>query len=71
MHSRTANLPAGNIFNIYVEAIPHKTTVYEQPRTMIIFTGASDLRITRDGDRVIVTGIGSDGVYDAPCARFD
>ena len=56
MHTRTVNLPTGSLFNIYIEEIPHKTTVYEHPRTMIFFTGPSDLRITRDGDRVIVTG---------------
>ena len=56
MHTRTVNLPAGRLFDIYVEEIPHKTTVYEHPRMMIVFTGPADLRVTRDGDRVIVTG---------------
>lgn len=60
MHTQTVNLPAGSLFDIYVEAIPHKTTVYEHPRTMIIFDRASDLRIARDGNRVIVTGDASD-----------
>jgi hypothetical protein len=32
------------------------TTVYEHPRRMIFFTGAYDLQIARDGDRVVVTG---------------
>jgi hypothetical protein len=57
MHTRTVNLPAGSFFNIYVEEIPHKTTVYEHPRTMIFFMESSDLRVTRDGDRVMVTGV--------------
>lgn len=56
MHTRTIDLPAGRLFDIYVEAIPHKTTVYEHPRTMIFFAGPCDLRITRDGDHVIVSG---------------
>jgi hypothetical protein len=56
MHTRTVNLPAGSIFDIYVEEIPHKTTVYEHPRTMIFFNGPCDLRIARDGNRIIVTG---------------
>lgn len=56
MHTRTVNLPAGSLFDIYVEEIPHKTTVYEHPRMMIFFTGPCDLRITRDGERVIVSG---------------
>ena len=56
MHLQTVNLPAGKMFNIYIEEIPHKTTVYEHPRTMIFFAGPCDLEITRDGERVIVTG---------------
>ena len=59
MHTKTVNLPAGKMFNVYVEEIPHKTTVYEHPRTMIFFDGPCDLEITRDGDRVIVSGIPS------------
>jgi hypothetical protein len=57
MHTRTVNLPGGVLFNIYIEEIPHKATVYEHPRTMIFFNGPCDLRITRDGDKVIVTGV--------------
>ena len=57
MHTRTINLPSGRMFNIYIEEIPHKTTVYEHPRTMIVFADPCDLRITRDGDKVIVMGV--------------
>jgi hypothetical protein len=57
MHTRTVNLPAGAIFDIYVEEIPHKTTIYEHPRTMIFFQGPCELEISRDGNRVIVRGI--------------
>jgi hypothetical protein len=57
MHTRTVNLPAGTLFNIYVEEIPHKTTVYEHPRTMIFFDCPCDLKIARDGDKVIVMGV--------------
>ena len=56
LHTKTVNLPDGMMFNIYIEEIPHKTTVYEHPRTMIFFAGPCDLRITRDGDHVIVSG---------------
>ncbi len=56
MRTETVNLPAGKYFTIYVEEIAHKTTVYEHPRTMIYFDGPYDLRISRDGERVIVTG---------------
>jgi hypothetical protein len=37
MHTRTVNLPAQSIFDIYVEEIPHKATVYEHPRTMFFY----------------------------------
>jgi hypothetical protein len=57
MHTETVNLPAGKLFSLYVEEIAHKSTVYEHPRTMIYFDRPYDLRMTRDGDRVIVTGI--------------
>jgi hypothetical protein len=56
MHTKTVDLPAGSIFDVYVEEIPHKATVYEHPRTMIFFNGPCDVRITRDGNRIIVTG---------------
>jgi hypothetical protein len=59
MHTQTVNLPTGFIFDIYVEEIPHKATVYEHPRTMIFFTGPCDIHITRDGNRVVVTGDGA------------
>lgn len=57
MHTKTVNLPLNTLFDIYIEAIPHKTTVYEHPRTMIFFDGPCDLEITRDGNRIIVQGI--------------
>ena len=61
MHTRTVNFPSGRMFDIYVEEIPHKTTVYEHPRTMIVFDGPCDLEITRAGERVVVTGLASAG----------
>ena len=59
MHTKTVNLPDGMMFTIYIEEIPHKTTIYEHPRTMIVFDGPCDLEITREGERVIVTGLPS------------
>src|SRR5262245_12106985 len=59
MHTKTVNLPAGSVFDIYVEEIPHKATVYEHPRTMIFFNGPCDVRIARDGNRIIVNGSAS------------
>jgi len=57
MHTKTVNLPSGRVFNVYIEEIPHKTTVYEHPRTMIFFNRPCDLRMTRDGDKLIVMGV--------------
>ena len=56
MHTKTVNLPEGSIFDVYVEEVPHKTTVYEHPRTMIFFTSSCDIEIVRDGNKVIVRG---------------
>lgn len=61
MHTKTVNLPDGIMFNIYIEEIPHKSTVYEHPRTMIFFDTPCDLEITLDGERVVVTGLPSVG----------
>lgn len=59
MHTKTVNLPAGKMFDVYIETIPHKTTIYEHPRTMIFFDGPCDLEITLDGSKAIVTGLQS------------
>ncbi|HEY6364041.1 MAG TPA: hypothetical protein VI585_04545 [Candidatus Binatia bacterium] len=56
MHTKTVNLPTGSIFDVYVEEIPHKATVYEHPRTMVFFSGSCDVRIIRDGNRIVVSG---------------
>ena len=56
MHTQTVNLPAHPILDIYVEEIPHKATVYEHPRTMIFFTGPCDVVISRDVDKIIISG---------------
>ncbi|HSQ20795.1 MAG TPA: hypothetical protein VLR92_10520 [Blastocatellia bacterium] len=56
MHTRTVDLPDGSIFDIYVEEVPHKATVYEHPRTMIFFSGPCDVVIRRDVDKIIITG---------------
>ena len=29
--------PSGRMFDVYIEEIPHKITVYEHPRTIIFF----------------------------------
>ncbi len=56
MHTKSVDLPFQAIFDIYVEGIPHKATVYEHPRTMIFFDGPCDLEIIRDGEKVIIKG---------------
>jgi hypothetical protein len=54
MHTQAIHLPSGSIFDIYVEEIPHKATVYEHPHTMILFAGPCDVELTRDGNKIIV-----------------
>jgi hypothetical protein len=56
MHTKTIHLPAMTGFDVYVEEIPHKTTVYEHPRTMIFFNRPCDLVIVRDGNKIVVRG---------------
>jgi len=56
IHTKTVHLPADTLFDIFVEEIPHKTTVYEHPRTMIYFYRPCDVEICRDGNKVIVRG---------------
>jgi hypothetical protein len=64
MHTKTIDLPAGTEFDIYVEEIPHKTTVYEHPRTMIFFNGPCDLVIVRDGSKIVVRGCSTSGIHN-------
>jgi hypothetical protein len=56
MHTKSVNLPTGSIFDVYVEEIPHKATVYEHPRTMVFFSGPRDVRIVRNGNRIVISG---------------
>lgn len=57
MHTKTVDFPPGTLFDIFVEEIPHKCTVYEHPRTTIYFDGPCNLEICRDGGKVIVRGV--------------
>ena len=56
MHTKTVDLPSDTLLDIFVEEIPHKTTIYEHPRTMIYFDGPCDLEICREGNKIIVRG---------------
>jgi hypothetical protein len=53
MHTQPIHLPGGSIFDIYVEEIPHKATVYEHPRAMIFFAGPCNVELTRDANKII------------------
>ena len=59
MHTKTVDLPSGTLFDVFVEEIPHKTTVYEHPRVMIFFEGPCTLEIVRSGTKVIIRGCAS------------
>jgi len=60
MHSKKIDLPSGSLFDIFIEEIPHKTTVLEHPKTIIYFDGPCTLEICREGDRVVVRGCRSE-----------
>ncbi len=56
-HIKSVELPGDiPLFDIFVEEIPHKATVYEHPRTMIHLAGPCDLEIVRDGNKIIIRG---------------
>lgn len=53
-HAKRIELPGAS--QILVEEIPHKTTVYEHPRTMIYLDGPCDIEICREGNQIVVRG---------------
>jgi hypothetical protein len=56
MHTERFELPAGASAQIFVEEIPHKSTVLDPPRTMIYLEGACDVEIVQAGSHFIVRG---------------
>jgi hypothetical protein len=60
MHTKKLDLPSGALFDVFVEEILHKTTVYEHPRVMIFFEGPCTLEISREGGRIFVRGCAED-----------
>jgi hypothetical protein len=58
--AKTIDLPLGSIFDTYVEEVPHKATVYEQPRVMIFFEGPCDVEMSREGNKVVMKGVSPD-----------
>ena len=59
-HAKRIELPTGALFDVLVEEVPHKCTVYEYPRTLVYFDGPCDIEIRRDGNKVIVRGVPRD-----------
>lgn len=57
MHTKEVPLPEEPCLDIFVEEIPHKTTLYEHPRTMIYFERPCTLEIVRNGSRIVVRGL--------------
>ena len=56
MHTKKINLPANILFDILVEEIPHKTTLYQHPHTLVYFEGPCDVEICREGNKIVVRG---------------
>ncbi len=56
-HIKSVELPGDiPLFDIFIEEIPHKATIYEHPRITIYFDGPCTLEIFRDSSKVIVRG---------------
>jgi hypothetical protein len=49
-HTKTIILPEATLCEIFVEQIPHKTTVYGFPRTLIYFEGPCTVEVVRGGN---------------------
>lgn len=60
MHTKNIDLPADTLFDIFIEEIPHKSTVYEHPRMMIFLASPCDVEICREGNKVILRGCAPD-----------
>ncbi len=56
MHTKRIDLPAGAASQIFIEEIPHKSTLFDPPRTMIYFDCACDLEICQEGNQIVVRG---------------
>ncbi|HWP60078.1 MAG TPA: hypothetical protein VNL14_19450 [Candidatus Acidoferrales bacterium] len=61
MHPKTISFPPGTLLDVFVEEIPHKTTIYEYPRTLIYFAGPCAVEIVRSGSKLIVRGVAGAG----------
>jgi len=56
VYTKSIDLAADTILDILVEEIPHKTTHYQYPLTLIYFDRPCDVEICREGNNVVVRG---------------
>ena len=56
MHTKKIDMAVDRLCDIFIEEIPHKTTVYEYPRMMIFLESPCDVEICREGNKVILRG---------------
>jgi hypothetical protein len=54
MHTKRFELPADAASQIFVEEIPHKSTLFEPPRTMIYLDAPCEIEIVQEGSHFIV-----------------
>ncbi|HEY2988952.1 MAG TPA: hypothetical protein VGL11_14565 [Candidatus Binatia bacterium] len=54
MHTKRFELPADATTQIFVEEIPHRSTIFEPPRTMIYLDGPCEIEIVQEGNHFIV-----------------
>jgi len=56
MHTKKIDLAQDTLFDILVEEVPHKTTLYQYPHTLVYFDGPCDVEICREGNKIIIRG---------------
>jgi hypothetical protein len=56
MHTQRFELSDDPASQIFVEEIPHKSTVFEPPRTMIFLSGPCEIEIVQEKNNFIVRG---------------
>jgi hypothetical protein len=54
MHTKRFELPADASSQIFVEEIPHRSTVFDGPRTMIYLDVGCEIEIVQEGNNFIV-----------------
>ena len=56
MHTKKIDLPEDTLFDILVEEITHKATLFQYPHTLVYFEGPCDVEIWREGNKIVVRG---------------